>query len=71
MPAFLARIVSLLLEKLKTIVMRFFFGGRGLGIGGIKINNNKKKMEYMASGLGKTSLLCIQGKIKPMLIKSV
>ena len=67
----MTRIVSLLLEKLKTIVMRFFFGGRGLGIGGIKINNNKKKMEYMASGLSKTSLLCIQGKIKPMLIKSV
>ena len=68
----MTRIVSLLLEKLKTMVMRFFFGGRGLGIGGIKINNNnKKKMEYMASGLGKTSLLCIQGKIKPMLIKSV
>ena len=39
----MTRIVSLLLEKLKTMVMRFFFGGRGLGIGGIKINNNKKK----------------------------
>ena len=30
-----------------------------LGIGGIKINKKFKKMEYMASGPGKTSLLCI------------
>ena len=33
LPAFLTRIVSLLLEKLKTVVMQFFFGGRGGGGG--------------------------------------
>ena len=31
LPAFLTKIVSLLLEKLKTVVMQFFFGGRGGG----------------------------------------
>ena len=31
LPAFLTKIVSLLLEKMKTVVMQFFFGGRGGG----------------------------------------